>query len=223
MKATDNISKIEYIEDNYPVNKIRVSNVGMWMYLRNVIWNQLENNNIHNSKSTITNGIKAVKNYYWNYKNRNNDNNYILFTDTYEEVMVNNYPIDRLMYDVAEELQDNLSVVLNPMGTNHKNSTIYTNNKYMSSHYFTFGMPKKHNIKGKDVLDVIIDYLNICASSRFRGGNISSYFYIKAIAEELRGLAVEFDVPIFSVSRCNLFHILLYLIKRNEVDLVYKN
>ena len=137
MKATDNISKIEYIEDNYPVNKIQVSNVGMWMYLRNVIWDQLENNNIHNSKSTITNGIKAVKNYYWNYKNRNNDNNYILFTDTYEEVTVNNYPIDRLMYDVAEELQDNLSVVLNPMGTNHKNSTIYTNNKYMSSHYFT--------------------------------------------------------------------------------------
>ena len=161
MKATDNISKIEYIEDNYPVNKIRVSNVGMWMYLRNVIWDQLENNNIHNSKSTITNGIKAVKNYYWNYKNRNNDNNYILFTDTYEEVMVNNYPIDRLMYDVAEELQDNLSVVLNPMGANHKNSAIYTNNKYMSSHYFTFGMPKKHNIKGKNVLDEIIDYLNI--------------------------------------------------------------
>ena len=78
MKATDNISKIEYIEDNYPVNKIQVSNVGMWMYLRNVIWDQLENNNIHNSKSTITNGIKAVKNYYWNYKNRNNDNNYII-------------------------------------------------------------------------------------------------------------------------------------------------
>ena len=46
------------------------------------------------------------------------------------------------MYDVAEELQDNLSVVLNPMGANHKNSTIYTNNKYMSSHYFTFGLKR---------------------------------------------------------------------------------
>jgi hypothetical protein len=43
---------------------------------------------------------------------------------------------------------------------------------------------------------IFIDYLNICASSRFKGGNISSYFYIKAIAEELRGLAVEHDVPI---------------------------
>ena len=48
---------------------------------------------------------------------------------------------------------------------------------------------------------IFIDYLNICASSRFRGGNISSYFYIKAIAEELRGLAVEFDVPIFSATQ----------------------
>ena len=48
---------------------------------------------------------------------------------------------------------------------------------------------------------IFIDYLNICASSRFKGGNISSYFYIKAIAEELRGLAVEYDVPIFSATQ----------------------
>ena len=48
---------------------------------------------------------------------------------------------------------------------------------------------------------VFLDYLNICASSRFKGGNISSYFYIKAIAEELRGLAVEFNLPIFSATQ----------------------
>jgi len=48
---------------------------------------------------------------------------------------------------------------------------------------------------------VFIDYLNICASARFKGGNISSYFYIKAIAEELRGLAVEFNLPIFSATQ----------------------
>jgi len=48
---------------------------------------------------------------------------------------------------------------------------------------------------------VFVDYLNICASARFKGGNISSYFYIKAIAEELRGLAVEFNVPIFSATQ----------------------
>ena len=48
---------------------------------------------------------------------------------------------------------------------------------------------------------IFIDYLNICASARFKGGNISTYFYIKAIAEELRGLAVEHDVPIFSATQ----------------------
>ncbi|NDD16896.1 MAG: DNA primase [Chitinophagia bacterium] len=48
---------------------------------------------------------------------------------------------------------------------------------------------------------IFVDYLNICSSSRFKGGNISSYFFIKAIAEELRGLAVEFNVPIFSATQ----------------------
>ena len=48
---------------------------------------------------------------------------------------------------------------------------------------------------------VFIDYLNICSSSRFKGGNISSYFYIKAIAEELRGLAVSYNVPIISATQ----------------------
>ena len=50
---------------------------------------------------------------------------------------------------------------------------------------------------------IYIDYLNICASSRMRGlgGSINSYSYIKAIAEELRGLAVEFDVPIVSATQ----------------------
>ena len=47
---------------------------------------------------------------------------------------------------------------------------------------------------------VFVDYLNICSSSRFKGGNISSYFYIKAIGpEELRGLVVKYDVTIMSI------------------------
>ena len=48
---------------------------------------------------------------------------------------------------------------------------------------------------------VFIDYLNICASARFKGGNINSYTMVKSIAEELRGLAVEHDVPIFSATQ----------------------
>lgn len=50
---------------------------------------------------------------------------------------------------------------------------------------------------------IFIDYLNICASSRMKamGGSINSYSYIKSIAEELRGLAVEFNVPIVSATQ----------------------
>ena len=49
---------------------------------------------------------------------------------------------------------------------------------------------------------IFIDYLNICASSRYRGNsNVNSYSYIKAIAEELRGLAVETNVPIVSATQ----------------------
>jgi replicative DNA helicase len=49
---------------------------------------------------------------------------------------------------------------------------------------------------------IIIDYLNICASSRFKGGsNINSYTLIKSIAEELRGMAVEENVPILSATQ----------------------
>jgi replicative DNA helicase len=49
---------------------------------------------------------------------------------------------------------------------------------------------------------IFIDYLNICASSRHKANNsVNSYSYIKAIAEELRGLAVEFNVPIMSATQ----------------------
>jgi len=49
---------------------------------------------------------------------------------------------------------------------------------------------------------IFIDYLNICASSRYsKLGNVNSYTHIKAIAEELRGLAVEFNVPVVSATQ----------------------
>ncbi len=59
------------------------------------------------------------------------------------------------------------------------------------------------NLKKGFVPDVImVDYLNICASSRIKPGNgVNSYTYVKAIAEELRGLAVEFNVPIWSATQ----------------------
>ena len=49
---------------------------------------------------------------------------------------------------------------------------------------------------------IFVDYLNICASSRYRTAvNVNSYSYVKAIAEELRGLAVEFSLPIVSATQ----------------------
>jgi replicative DNA helicase len=59
------------------------------------------------------------------------------------------------------------------------------------------------NLKRSFVPDIIfIDYLNICCSSRIKAGaNINSYTYVKSIAEELRGLAVEHNVPIVSATQ----------------------
>jgi archaellum biogenesis ATPase FlaH len=59
------------------------------------------------------------------------------------------------------------------------------------------------NLKRSFVPDIIyIDYLNICISSRLKfGSNVNSYSYIKSIAEELRGLAVEYNVPIVSATQ----------------------
>ena len=48
---------------------------------------------------------------------------------------------------------------------------------------------------------IFIDYLNICASARYKGTAVNSYTYVKSIAEELRGLAVEYDVPIVSATQ----------------------
>lgn len=48
---------------------------------------------------------------------------------------------------------------------------------------------------------IFIDYLNICASARYKGAIVNSYTYVKAIAEELRGLAVEHNVPLVSATQ----------------------
>jgi len=48
---------------------------------------------------------------------------------------------------------------------------------------------------------IFIDYLNICASARYKGAIVNSYTYVKAIAEELRGLAVEHNVPVVSATQ----------------------
>ena len=64
------------------------------------------------------------------------------------------------------------------------------------------GLLSDLNLKKDFKPDIIfIDYLNICASARYRGAIVNSYTYVKGIAEELRGLAVEQDLPIVSATQ----------------------
>ena len=104
------------------------------------------------------------------------------------------------LHDMPKQLYDNKLEKLNAK----------TNGKLIIKEYPTASAHSGHfralmnelSLKKSFKPDVVfIDYLNICASARFKGGNISSYFYVKAIAEELRGLAVEFNLPIFSATQ----------------------
>jgi len=86
-----------------------------------------------------------------------------------------------------------------------------TNGTLIVKEYPTAGAGSMHfkallnelNLKKSFKPDIIfIDYLNICMSSRIKPGNgVNSYTYVKAIAEELRGLAVEFEVPVVSATQ----------------------
>ena len=112
-----------------------------------------------------------------------------------------NVPIDQLenmpkdmfttkVADLARKTAGKLIVKEYPTGSAH------------SGHFR--GLLNELKLKKQFEPDIIfIDYLNICSSSRMKamGGSINSYTYIKAIAEELRGLAVEFDLPIFSATQ----------------------
>ena len=67
------------------------------------------------------------------------------------------------------------------------------------------GLLDELKMKKKFVPDIIfIDYLNICSSARLKhGSNVNTYSFVKSIAEELRGLAVEYNVPIWSATQTN--------------------
>lgn len=92
--------------------------------------------------------------------------------------------------------------------------TSKTNGKLIIKEYATGSAHSGHfrallnelKLKKKFVPDMIfIDYLNICACAKIKniGGSVNTYSYIKTIAEELRSLAVEFNVPIMSATQTN--------------------
>lgn len=88
-----------------------------------------------------------------------------------------------------------------------------TKGKLIIKEYPTAGAGASHfrflfnelKLKKNFIPDIVyIDYINICMSSRLKmGANVNSYGYIKAIAEELRGLAVEFNIPIVTSTQIN--------------------
>mgnify|MGYP001595191260 FL=1 len=111
-----------------------------------------------------------------------------------------NISIDDL-HELPKQMYDNKmdAIIKNTNGT-----LVIKEYPTASAHCNHFrGLIKELAIKKSFKPDIIfIDYLNICASSRFKAnGNVNSYMYIKAIAEELRGLAVETNVPIMSATQ----------------------
>ena len=118
--------------------------------------------------------------------------------------------IDANLMDVAIDQLENLSKTM--FTDRVKAISDKTNGKLIIKEYPTGQAHANHfralmnelKLKKNFVPDIVfIDYLNICASSRMKGmgGAINSYSYIKSIAEELRGLAVEFNVPIVSATQ----------------------
>jgi archaellum biogenesis ATPase FlaH len=104
------------------------------------------------------------------------------------------------LHDMPKQLYDNKMAKLRSKTTGQLIIKEYPTASAHSGHFRA--LINELSLKKSFKPDVVfVDYLNICASNRFKGGNISSYFYIKAIAEELRGLAVEFNLPIFSATQ----------------------
>lgn len=78
----------------------------------------------------------------------------------------------------------------------------YPNGSVNANHFRTLLQELK--LKKTFSPDIIyVDYLNICASARLRMSQVNSYAYIKAIAEELRALAQEFNIPVFTATQTN--------------------
>ena len=117
--------------------------------------------------------------------------------------------IDANLMNVSmEDLHDIPKIIYDTMINNISKETngqlVIKEYPTASAHSAHFpGLIKELAIKKSFKPDIIfVDYLNICASSRFKGAqNVNSYMYVKAIAEELRGLAVETNVPIMSATQ----------------------
>jgi len=111
-----------------------------------------------------------------------------------------NVSLDSLM-DLSREMYDKKIKRVKDMTVGKLIIKEYPTASASSTHFRT--LLNELNLKKNFIPDIIfIDYLNICCSSRIKpGSNVNSYTYVKAIAEELRGLAVEYNVPVVSATQ----------------------
>lgn len=120
--------------------------------------------------------------------------------------------IDANLFDV--DISDIKNLPQNTFEDKVKRIQSKTNGKLIIKEYPTASAHVNHfrallnELKMKKKFEpdsIFIDYLNICASARMKGlgGSVNTYSFVKAIAEEVRGLAVEFDVPIFTATQVN--------------------
>ena len=112
--------------------------------------------------------------------------------------------LDVNIRDIQELPKQVFDKKINKIGSKTKGKLIVKEYPTASAHAGHFkALLQELKLKKSFKPDIIfIDYLNICASSRYRGAvNVNSYSYVKAIAEELRGLAVETSVPLFSATQ----------------------
>lgn len=111
-----------------------------------------------------------------------------------------NLPMDQL-HDLPRQMYDNRIQRIKDKTEGRLIIKEYPTASAHSNHFKA--LLNELELKQKFHPDIImIDYLNICASSRFKNAQAAnSYMYIKAIAEELRGLAVEYDVPILTATQ----------------------
>jgi len=106
--------------------------------------------------------------------------------------------------DIAELPHSTFTKKIDKLAAKTKGKLIIKEYPTASAHCGHFrALLQELKLKKSFAPDIIfVDYLNICASSRYRSAvNVNSYSYVKAIAEELRGLAVETRVPIFSATQ----------------------
>jgi len=111
-----------------------------------------------------------------------------------------NVTLDDLM-DLPKEMYDKKVAKVREKTTGKLIIKEYPTASASATHFRT--LLNELNLKKSFIPDIIfVDYLNICCSSRIKAGaNINSYTYVKSIAEELRGLAVEYNVPIVSATQ----------------------